>query len=173
MSKAQDEDGGREAARAGALRLLGAIVPSIVGAAAKRHGIAASDLVAAWPQIVGEDWAARCRPVKISSGSAPGRQQAGAKRGRILVVAARRSEAVDIEYAADTIITRVNSYLGPGAIGRISVEPTLLSEPASTPERPAPAPIAPDMTGLSRITETPLREALGRMQGAIKAENSR
>ena len=172
MNEAQDEDRQKDPARAGALRLLGTIVPAIVGDAAKRHGIAASDLVAAWPEIVGAELAAKCRPVKISAGSAPGRQQAGGRRGRTLVLSASRASALDIDYAADRIIARVNAYLGPGAIGRISVEPTLQTAAPVREERPDPTPITPDLTGLSDITNEPLREALGRLQGAMKAEKA-
>lgn len=168
MSKAQDE--GREAARIGALRPVGTLVPAIVGAAAKRHGIAAADLLTAWPEIVGPELAGRCRPVKVSAGAAPGRREGGARGGRSLVLAARRAEALEIEYAAETIIRRVNAYLGSGAIGRIIVEPALREAPRARQKRPMPAPIRPDASGLCGIADGPLREALAKLQGAIRAE---
>lgn len=70
------------------------------------------NLAAAWPRIVGEDFAGLCRPGRIT----------GAKSGRTLeVVVPNGAAAARIEFESARIREKVNGFLGPGVIARIAI----------------------------------------------------
>lgn len=65
-----------------------------------------------WPSIAGKEIAALCRPGRIT----------GAPGARTLeVVAVSGAAAAQLQMQADALKTRVNRYLGPGGVARISL----------------------------------------------------
>ncbi|MEM6421024.1 MAG: DciA family protein [Pseudomonadota bacterium] len=80
----------------------------------ERFGFADPQVLARWPEIVGEDLAARCRPVKVVHGR--GRDLAAR-----LLVAANGAAALEIEYRAPQIVDRVNAVYGYRHVSRLSI----------------------------------------------------
>lgn len=65
-----------------------------------------------WPDIAGADIAALCRPGRL----------VGPRQDRTLEVhAASGAAAAQVQMRAGDIKTRVNAYLGPGAVARIAI----------------------------------------------------
>jgi hypothetical protein len=69
-------------------------------------------LAASWSAIVGGEFASLCRPGRLSGGRA----------GRTLELIARNGPAAArIQFEAEAIRGLVNTHLGPGTVGHISV----------------------------------------------------
>lgn len=69
-------------------------------------------LAADWSRIVGPEFAALCRPGRLSGG----------RIGRTLeIVAGSGAAASRLHFEAEAIRRKVNEYLGPGAVARIAV----------------------------------------------------
>ncbi|MEM0988889.1 MAG: DUF721 domain-containing protein [Pseudomonadota bacterium] len=77
-------------------------------------GFAEADVLLRWAEIVGEDLAGRCRPVKVSYG---GRGSLGAT----LIVHADSGRAPEVEHSRRAILERVNQFYGYRAVARLKV----------------------------------------------------
>ena len=102
-------------------------------------------LAADWPKIVGEETADLCRPGRLTGGH----------RGRTLeVFAANAAAAAKVQFEAEAIRRKVNDFLGPDTVGRLSVihkEEPRRSDPNDDPE-------------------TPLGSALSRFRASVSAK---
>ena len=143
----------------------------ITKAAFARHGFAQGDVITHWAEIAGADLAAVSAPERIKwpRGSA----EAARKAGGTLVIRAAAGRALDIEYGATRIISRVNGFFGYGAIARLKV-----SQAAELPSR-SPAPVSADAVTpvcerqLGELDDGPLKAALERLgKGIAKAAAS-
>ncbi len=81
-------------------------------ARAGRRGFAEPEVLLRWPEIVGADLAAACRPVSISHGRGP-------SLGATLLVEVEGARATEIEHRASAIVERINAYYGYRAVSRL------------------------------------------------------
>lgn len=79
---------------------------------AKRTKYVDPALAERWPQLAGEKLAGLCRPGRLT-GRGPGRT--------LELYVANGAAASAVEMERDGLISRLNSYLGPGAVARISL----------------------------------------------------
>lgn len=101
-----------------------------------------------WPILAGDEIAALSRPGRI----------VGQGKGRTLEVHVHDgAAAAEVQMFSDELIKRLNSYLGPGAIARLSVR--------QSGGRPGPKP-AP--SGASPDDDSPLGAALASFRAAVK-----
>jgi len=127
-----------KAARAGA---------AVFAALARKTKYAEPSLAENWPSIAGAEIAALCRPGRIT----------GARTGRTLEVRAPSgAAAAALTMRLDDLQTRVNRFLGPGAIARISI--------LQTAGAPAPAASSGDEA-------SPLGQALASFRAAVSRKN--
>lgn len=115
-----------------------AALSATVQAAGARRGFAVSRLLTHWPEVVGADIAARCRPVRI----ARSRQGLGAT----LTLLTTGAQAPLLSMALPAIRERVNACCGWNAVARVVLTQTAaegLAPPAPPP--PAPQPTAADL----------------------------
>lgn len=109
-----------------------------------------------WPALAGEKLAGLCRPGRLT-GRAPG------KSLELRVPSGAAAAAVQMD--ADGLIARLNAYLGPGAVGRISI---VQSGPAARPKAGGgPAGERPE----GATAESPLGAALASFRAAIARRN--
>jgi hypothetical protein len=154
--KPKDARTARGFTRAGPL-----IAPQMRTAAAKR-GFAQARLAALWPEIVGAEIAALCRPLKLTAVRGPA--------GGLLTLAVAGAQATKLQMLLPVLRERMNAALGPGTVGRIQLtqvaaagfaEPAALYRP---PPAPPPAPPSADVGAvageLSSIGDPALRAAL-------------
>lgn len=73
-----------------------------------------------WPSIAGTEIAALCRPGRVL-GNGPGRT--------LEVVTPNGAAATAVQMQADTLLEAVNRFLGPGAVGRLSIRQSAASGP--------------------------------------------
>ncbi len=97
--------------------MLGELVGKLIDPVTKRRGFATTDLIAAWPEIVGPRFADCTRPEKILWPK--GEHMEGAPA--LLVLRVDGPRAVLVQHEAGQIVERVNAFLGYGAIGHIRI----------------------------------------------------
>lgn len=82
---------------------------------ARKTRYAEPNLADNWATIAGEEIAALCRPGRIL----------GERSGRTLEIAvASGAAAAEMQMRADELLARINRYLGPGGVARISIKQT-------------------------------------------------
>lgn len=128
-----------------------------------RYGFAYAEVVARWPEIVGDQLAGVSRPERIRW---PRSAEAGRKSGGTLIVSAAPGRALDLQYEVPRIIERINRFYGHGAIAAVKVTASqeLPRGPAS--DRPPIGKII-DSRVLERIEDDPLKAALQRLGEAV------
>ncbi|MEM1039748.1 MAG: DciA family protein [Pseudomonadota bacterium] len=84
----------------------------------KRAGMSV-DLLAVWPEIVGFDKAAICRPQKVKW--AKRASQEGAYEPATLVIRCEPAASLFLQHDTDTILKRVNAFFGFEAVSRVEV----------------------------------------------------
>ncbi len=141
------------------------------------QGFATSDIIVAWPDIVGERLAAVTQPVKIEWK----RRGAGARpearpEPATLVVRVESAFALDMQHLAPVVVERVNAHYGWRCIGRI----VLKQGPVRHKTRPAPE--SPSLGAAERsrigaavapIADEKLKAALDRLGQAVVGSGPR
>jgi hypothetical protein len=84
-----------------------------------RYGFAYGELMARWPEIVGEALAQHCEPERIKwpRGSGENAQ----KMGGTLVIRAEPGRGLDLQYKTHQIIERINQFYGYGAVTSVRI----------------------------------------------------
>jgi hypothetical protein len=132
----------------------------ITRAAFARYGFGQGDVVAHWAEIVGDDLAAVSAPERIRWPR--GAAEDARAGGGTLVIRAAPGRALELQYEASRIISRINSIFGYGAIARIKVMQAVelsakRSGPPSLPEKPVCE------QELQSLDDGPLKAALERL----------
>lgn len=134
----------------------------------KKHGFAQGDVLANWPQIVGEQVAQVSRPEKIRWP-----REGEGKSGGTLHIKVQAGRGLEVEYLASGIMERVNGFLGYGAIKAVKVVQAhdFKSTVRARPAVPTPPPEV--LAWVSAISDPDLSAALSRLGAGISAENQR
>jgi hypothetical protein len=87
------------------------------------QGFAASDMISAWPDIVGEEVARFSQPVKIKWPKSRGDYgEMPRNEPAILVVRVEPVFALDLQHQAPVMIERLNRYYGWRCVGRVTLQ---------------------------------------------------
>ncbi len=133
----------------------------------QKHGFAQGDVLANWPQIVGEQVAAISTPEKIRWP-----RGAGEKSGGTLHLKVQAGRALDVQYQAAGIIERINRFLGYPALSALKV---LHVHDFFKVAKVAPARHEPSAAVWSRVapvTDPDLQAALARLGAGVAATRS-
>lgn len=84
-----------------------------------RYGFAYGELMARWPEIVGEMLAQHCEPERIKWPRGAG--EVAQKLGGMLVIRAESGRGLDLQYQSHQIIERINQFYGYGAVTSVKV----------------------------------------------------
>jgi hypothetical protein len=152
-------------------RPLADLLDTCLGPSLAAQGFAASDILVAWPEIVGARLSEFTQPVKVqwkrrSPGDAPEKRPEPAT----LIVRVESAFALEMQHLAPIVIERVNSHYGWRCVGRIVLKqgPVRRAEP---PRRVVPQVTPEDAkaieAALEPIVEEPLRNALARLGMAV------
>ena len=132
-------------------RAVGALVPPLTRSAFRRRSPATAQILSDWSAIVGPALAAVTEPRRIS--------------GTTLTLACSGPIAMELQYMATELASRINGHLGRVVVERLRfVQEVLPLTPAPTPPpepAEAPAPIAGLAAG-------PLHDALARLGQALR-----
>jgi hypothetical protein len=134
----------------------------------RKHGFAQGDLLAHWPQIVGEQAAAISSPEKI-------RWPHGkdAKAGGTLHLKVKAGRGLDVEYAADGIIERVNRFLGYQGVVALKVVQSHEFRPSIKISRKPVEPTAAILARVAAVADPDLQAALARLGAGVSAVTPR
>lgn len=140
-------------------------------AACRKRGFATADLIAAWPDIVGERYAERTCPETLQWPRRPEAAESGAVDPATLVIRTDGPTALYLQHEIPQVIERINTFFGWAAVGRIKIvqKPLLRPKPQ---RRPGLRPLAADeearLAGtLGGVENDRLREALSRLGHAV------
>jgi hypothetical protein len=141
---------------------------SLTKSAFKTYGFAQGDVLAHWPQIVGEKLAQLSTPERITW---PRGQDE--KQGGTLYLKVNAGRILDVDYAAASIAEKVNRFLGYAAIARIKTSPRHLVPSPPSERRKAIAPDEAVMSQLRAVEDDDLKSALARLGAGLAAEHTR
>jgi hypothetical protein len=152
---------------------LGELIGRVIDPVTKRRGFQTTDLIAAWPEIVGSHISDCTRPEKIVWPK--GEEMEGAPA--LLVVRVDGPRAVYVQHEAGQIVERVNAFLGYGAIGHIRIiqAPVKARREKAPPKAAALAPEAEARLSetVAAVPEGDLRAALARLGRGVLGERGR
>ena len=99
---------------------LADLIDACLGPALAAQGFAASDIIVAWPEIVGERLARFTQPLRIEwpRGSA-GRDRDARPEPATIVVRVESAFALEMQHLAPVVLERVNAHYGWRCVGRI------------------------------------------------------
>jgi hypothetical protein len=145
---------------------LAELIDSCVGPAFAAQGFASTDILGAWPEIVGERLARYCRPAKLEWP----RRRRGAEAGAgpepgTLIVRVEGVFAIELQHLAPVVVQRINAHYGWACVGKI-----VLKQDRVGPRGVAGATRAVDPArrgevakAVSSIADDGLRDALDRL----------
>lgn len=144
------------------------LAPEVLRTAGAKRGFAELRLVTEWESIVGADFAALCRPVKVTW------RGRGAGLGAAIVLAATGARAPEVEMRAPELLERINAFYGYRAISRARIDQSRaggrsaagVAEDAEPWEGPPPAPV-------EGIADQRLALALARLGANVRAKARR
>jgi hypothetical protein len=136
-------------------------------AAFARYGFAYAEVIARWPEIVGEEMARHSRPERIKWPRGAGEE--ARKTGGTLVIGAAPGRALDLQYEVPRIIERINRYYGYGAIVAVKVMQGQGVAPAPV-HRPAQPKKDVSIPALAAIEDEGLKTALSRLGEAVAGQ---
>jgi hypothetical protein len=84
-----------------------------------RYGFAYGELLARWPEIVGEGLARHSQPERIKWPRGAG--ETAQKLGGTLVIRAEPGRGLDLQYQSHQIIERINQFYGYGAVTSVKI----------------------------------------------------
>ena len=128
-------------------RPLGALMPAITRAAFRRRSPAAAQVLLDWGEIAGPQVAAMAVPKRLV--------------GTTLTLACSGPAALELQHLSAALVGRINAHLG-----RIAVEQLRFVQDGAPPVPPAP-PGRPTPVAIDDMPDGELRDALGRLGGAI------
>jgi hypothetical protein len=155
---------------------LSDFVDVCLGPALAAQGFATSDVLLAWPEIVGERLARFTQPMKIEwKRKAPGSDPGARPDPATLVVRVESAFALEMQHLAPVVIERVNAHYGWRCVGKIVLKqgPVRRPEPkrrkafvvSEADRRQVGAAVEP-------IAEDALKAALGRLGEAVIGSSS-
>jgi hypothetical protein len=165
----------RKPLRMARVRPLADLIEACIGPSFAAQGFASTDILAAWPEIVGARLARQCQPSKLEWPRRRRRDEEGGPEPGTLVVRVEGVFALELQHLAPIVIERVNAHYGWACIGRIVMRQGRIAGPA---RRSAAAALDPAQRGavalaVSKIEDEALRDALDRFGIAVVADSKR
>ena len=153
---------------------LAELIEGCIGPAFAAQGFASTDILAAWPDIVGERLARFCRPSKLEWPKRKRRTDDAPDSGT-LVVRVEGVFAIELQHLAPVVIQRINAHYGWACVGRIVLQQDRVGRSA---RRPPAATVDPARRGeiapaVSTIEHDGLRDALDRLGLAVVATSAK
>lgn len=145
---------------------LADLVAACVAGAFARHGFTSCEIVTHWEDIVGPEVAAIAEPMRMQWNRSHRGDDA---ESATLVLRVEGPGALEIQHMSDTIVERVNRYLGWRSVSRLALRQAPLMRRRPKPERPKIDEVAAaEIEQITGIADPGLRAALGRLGAAIK-----
>jgi hypothetical protein len=145
---------------------LADLIDACIGPAFAAQGFASTDILAAWPEIVGERLARYCRPAKLEwpRRRRPPEEGGGPEPGT-LIVRVEGVFAIELQHLAPVVIQRINAHYGWACVGKIVLKQDRVGErmAGGITRRVDPARRGEVAQAVATIADDNLREALDRL----------
>ncbi|KAA0124408.1 DUF721 domain-containing protein [Methylobacterium sp. P1-11] len=154
---------------------LAELIESCIGPAFAAQGFASTDILAAWPEIVGERLARYCRPSKLEwpkrRRKESGTPESGMPESGTLVVRVEGVFALELQHLAPVVIQRINAHYGWACVSRIVLQQDRIGRGGRVPSpaRIDPAAAVEVQRAVAGIADDGLRAALDRLGTAAVA----
>lgn len=151
------------------IKPLAELIEACIGPAFAAQGFASTDILAAWPEIVGERLARHCQPSKLEWPRRARRAEEGRPDPGTLVVRVEGVFALELQHLAPVVIQRINAHYGWACVGRIVMRQGRVDRGARRVPKPVidPARRGEVARAVSTIGDEALRDALDRLGVAI------
>jgi hypothetical protein len=144
-------------------RAVADMLPDVGRAAFRRFGFVQSAVVSRWSEIVGERYAGVSTPESI-------RFPQGRRSDGVLTLVVESAHAPMMQHVAPTIMERVNRFFGYAAVARLSIRQGAAKPTPKRVERPAHAPLSPEIgDSLRAIGDPELRAVLESLARGVAA----
>ncbi len=164
------------APKPGPPRPLADLVDACLGPALAAQGFAASDIIASWPEIVGERLSGFSQPLKVEWPRKARGVDPGERLPASLVVRVEGAFALEMQHLAPVVIERINAHYGWRCIGKIVLKQGPVRRAPAKPPRPKPlddATIGSIRAATAGVGDDRLRAALDRLGRAVAGERKR
>ena len=157
-------------------RPLADFVGKVIDPVLAKQGFSESDLILHWDDIVGEQQAAKSRPIKLQwPPRPPGRHPDMPPQPATLVVRVEGGIALELQHRADQVLARINAHLGWRCVGRLAFRQgpiERLDFSSSRRSGPTPAELQDVTRRLVNIEHGGLRDALSRLGAHVLKKRS-
>lgn len=156
-------------------RSLAELAAEIMSPIVEKNGLASAQILMRWPELAGPSLAGVTMPLRVNwprQEEGTGNPAASSHhKGAVLVVGCESAHALDLQFAAPSIIERVNLVIGWQAIRRLSIR----QGPVAQRKDEVPPPNLPDppadlVKNLGNVDDEELRQALHRLASGIAAK---
>ncbi|MGI6247704.1 MAG: DUF721 domain-containing protein [Pseudochelatococcus sp.] len=165
------------------LKPLAELVDRCIEPVLAAQGFAASDVIFAWPEIVGDRLARHTEPLQVLWPRRSKGKHAASEASRqpgTLVVRVTGAFALELQHMAPVVVERVNTHFGWRCIGQLALRQGPIRREAiqgragAPPEQPLdPAQETLVREAVANIADDPLRAALENFGKAVLAYNNR
>ncbi len=155
---------------------LSQIVEGCIAPTLRKQGFGESEIVVAWPQIVGERLAAVSAPIRLVWPPGGRRADPEATKPATLAVRVEGAFALELQHLAPLVLERVNAHLGWRCVDRVTLrQGPLPLKPARAAPPPAPdaAALAAARAATEGVADEALRAALTRLGARVATARRR
>jgi hypothetical protein len=149
---------------------LADLIDACLGPALAAQGFAASDIIVAWSDIVGERLANFTQPLRVEWPRGTAARDRDRPEPATIVVRVESAFALEMQHLAPVVIERVNAHYGWRCIGRIVLKQGPVKRAAPTPV-PQPALSEQDRLRVNEavqgVDDEALRGALERLGESV------
>lgn len=151
---------------------LAELVDGCIAPVLAKQGFAASDIILAWPEIVGERLARQAEPVRLDWPGGSRRRFADETEPATLVVRVTGAFALELQHMAPVVIERVNSHFGWRCVAKLALRQGPLLRKAVVAEPPRHLDAAARLAieeHVADVADDALQQALRRLGQAVLA----
>jgi hypothetical protein len=149
---------------------LADLVDGCIAPVLAKQGFAASDIIMAWPEIVGDRLARHAEPIRLDWPGGARRRYAEEAEPATLVVRVTGAFALELQHMAPVVIERVNSHFGWRCVARLALRQGPLQRRTKVAEPPrnlSPAAARAVEDHVADVADEGLQQALRRLGQAV------
>ena len=155
-------------------RPLADLVGPAIAPLLAKQGFGESEIILAWPEIVGPRYAAVSEPIRLQwPPQGPRRDPDARPEPAILHVRVDGGLAIELQHMQDVVIQRVNRHLGWRCVARLALKQGPLERAAAVKrvaKQPGAEAQARGEAAAASLDEGPLRDALARLGASVLGE---
>ena len=135
-------------------RAVGTFMPRLVRLAFRDKASAGGVIIADWPSIIGPALSAVTTPKRLTNG--------------VLTIACTGPIAMELQYLAREVISRINTHLGHEAVRSLRLVQTgVTTRPSASPPTPPPRAVAAAEQAVKTVPAGELHDALVALGSAV------